>query len=381
MSSCFSSTARLALLLLLLILSGTASAQRLVRDGGLYYPTPSGKENLRGNNWLATHKHQYFDSYYHLGTDYSVDMKKGSPAYAISGGTVIYTTRNASAENSLVVIEVKVNSDTGQGKTAYAYYGHVSPRVNKGDDVFAGQLIGSVMSYPGGGDHLHFAINEVSPVVSTSVLGMTYRRGDSKIGKLKASIGWGRGKVLDGLPPDWFTFEAENKGRLEKRGFIDPMSFLNNHRPAAGKDEAILLRYRSNTNGDYFYTTDVNELGANGNGDYVRESDQGKVFLFQVPGTVRVYRYVGRLTGFHHYTTNFSELGNGNDEYVLETNRFYAFEKDPSSGQTGPSQYAKMHRYCNKESGVHLFTLDFSELRHGNSVWRYEGVAWYQKRS
>lgn len=87
-------------------------------------------------------------------------------------------------------------------------------------------------------------------------------------------------------------------------------------------------------------------------------------------GTVPVFRYYSRITGQDHlYTTNFGELGNGNNnDYIFEGIGFFAF----------PNQVANsvpVHRYFLPQGGYdHFYTANPNEIP---SPANYEGVAFY----
>jgi hypothetical protein len=80
---------------------------------------------------------------------------------------------------------------------------------------------------------------------------------------------------------------------------------------------SVLYRYYNRSNGDHFYTTNYNELGA-GNSGYRLEGNAGYVHLTQSPGTIPLYRYYNSGNGDHFYTTTYSELGSGGSGYISE---------------------------------------------------------------
>lgn len=128
-----------------------------------------------------------------------------------------------------------------------------------------------------------------------------------------------------------------------------------------------LFRYLNGI--DHFYTTDWSEIGA-GSGNYIVEGIQAKIFNSQANGTVPLYRYYNQSNSDHFYTINFSELGNGGYGYVSEGITGYVLP----SAQSG---YVPLYRYLNTMSGDHFYTTNFSELGNGGGVWVYEGIECY----
>jgi hypothetical protein len=124
-----------------------------------------------------------------------------------------------------------------------------------------------------------------------------------------------------------------------------------------------VFRYVNPQTGDHHYTTNFNELG-NGSGPWKRETDLGQIW--SVPPNscfTPLYRYVFPATNDHHITPNFNELGNGRDGWVRETDLGYVptYQNCKNTGVFNTT----VNRYRNVASGFHFFTTDFSELGNG----------------
>ncbi len=128
-----------------------------------------------------------------------------------------------------------------------------------------------------------------------------------------------------------------------------------------------LYRYRSSSNPDHFFTTNFDELG-NGNDDYIAEGIQCYVFASPQPGTVPLYRYRGGPD--HFYTTDFNELGNGREGYISEGIQCYVF----ASQQPGT---VPLYRYRNNQYQGHFYTTNFYELGNGKNGYVLEGIMCY----
>ena len=86
----------------------------------------------------------------------------------------------------------------------------------------------------------------------------------------------------------------------------------------------LLYRYWNPSWGDHFYTTNFNELG-NGAQGWILERVECYVYSQQQAGTVPLYRYWNPTIGDHYYTTNFNELGYGANGYTFEWIECYVF--------------------------------------------------------
>lgn len=124
-----------------------------------------------------------------------------------------------------------------------------------------------------------------------------------------------------------------------------------------------LYRWRNLKNGDYIIS-DANELI--GNSGWTREGMLGRIYKnSSKAGTIPLYRYLLK-SGFHFFTTNANEVGAGQGTYEGVTG--YVSAKNDQG--TIP-----VYRYLNKSA--HLYTTNFNELGGGNNGWTYEGVAGY----
>jgi C1A family cysteine protease len=130
-----------------------------------------------------------------------------------------------------------------------------------------------------------------------------------------------------------------------------------------------LYRYWNADATDHFYTTDWSELG-NGNYGWAYEGVQCYVWPSQAPNTVPLYRYWNPDAADHFYTTNWSELGNGAYGWNFEGVQCYVYPA-PADG-TLP-----LFRYWNGGNADHFYTTDWSELGIGNYGWVLEGIQCY----
>jgi len=137
-----------------------------------------------------------------------------------------------------------------------------------------------------------------------------------------------------------------------------------------------LYRYLNVSNGDHFYTTNYSELGQ-GRGNYIRERNEGRVFLTHALTTVPVYRYYNDFTGQHFFSVNYSELGDGAYGYRRENTNFFAWNFNPNPVNGKPFAIP-VYRYLNGWSGGHFFTTDFSVLGSGRIPWVFEKIAWWE---
>lgn len=140
---------------------------------------------------------------YHTGADINLpeDRDAHAPVYAIASGTVIYAKLGGGTWGKLIVIEHRLPS----GQTVYSRYAHVeSIGVQKGQVVRRGDEIGRIGSAEGQFPyHLHFDISLTS--------------------------------ALDRNPEDW---PGTDETRL-KRDYVNPLTFIRNHRPMTTADELI----------------------------------------------------------------------------------------------------------------------------------------------
>lgn len=125
-----------------------------------------------------------------------------------------------------------------------------------------------------------------------------------------------------------------------------------------------LYRYRRDTTGRHYYTTQWAELGAGRNG-WRFEETQCYVYPTARPGTVPLYRYHNAQSTDYLYTTNWNELGSGKSGYVYQAIQCYVY---PGAGQ----QTARLYRYVKTNGANHFYTTNPDEVRSGG--WRLQGT-------
>ena len=133
---------------------------------------------------------------------------------------------------------------------------------------------------------------------------------------------------------------------------------------------------------DHFYTTSLTEigvskLGAVGNYGYKYEGVGFRILANQVEGTKALLRYWKPESTDHLYTTNQNEINVtkvgavGNHGYKLEGQLGFCFA-DARGAETVP-----LYRYFNKVFKDHFYTTNFKELGWGNESWNHEGIQCY----
>ncbi|MET1257087.1 hypothetical protein [Aliikangiella maris] len=130
-----------------------------------------------------------------------------------------------------------------------------------------------------------------------------------------------------------------------------------------------LYRYWNSTIGDHMYTTNWGEMGSGQNG-WIYEGIEGQIFSSPAANTVPLYRYWNITIGDHFYTTNWGEMGSGQNGWTYEGIVGYIHDT-PASG-TKP-----LYRYWNVTIGDHLYTTNYSELGSGKHGWVLEGIQGY----
>lgn len=114
---------------------------------------------------------------------------------------------------------------------------------------------------------------------------------------------------------------------------------------------------------DHFYTTDLSELGNGNNNDYIFEGVGFFAFTNQASGTVPVYRYYNVSNIDHFYTT----VSNNYGGYVYERIAFYAY---PSSGNGAQP----IKRFNSTKYTDHFYTKNPNE---NPNDYTFEGNEFY----
>lgn len=197
---------------------------------GFYYPTGTSTPPGTDGTWLATGCDTYFPGMYHLG--YDLIKPRGNPVYAISNGTNVDIYTSSNPDVSFIWIKHQVRNASGNPLTVWAVYGHITARPGLGATVNAGEVIGYIMPYDKTVDHCHFGINTVGIVFKQSDFTMNYINASNQTLRATATIGWGLGNFSGSMPSGWCSHPSENRVSLEKLGYVDPLAFIRQYRPA-----------------------------------------------------------------------------------------------------------------------------------------------------
>lgn len=122
-----------------------------------------------------------------------------------------------------------------------------------------------------------------------------------------------------------------------------------------------LLRYYFS--GKHFYTSNYQEKLYND-----IEQSLGYIQNKQLPNSKPIYRYFNRKNGDRLITINYEELRGGNSSWTYEGIIGYAY----ATNITGT---LPIYRYYNGSD--HLLTNSYNELGSGKNGYRYEGIAFY----
>ncbi|MBU1702549.1 MAG: carbohydrate binding domain-containing protein, partial [Candidatus Eisenbacteria bacterium] len=117
---------------------------------GFVYPTGT-SELGHYAGWLAVPP-EYFEDFYHLGTD--IDADEGDPVYAIDDGDVYERSPGEWGTGNVALL---IRHYLADGTVFLAVYGHITSDLPVGTNVLAGQEIGTIGDY-NEADHLHFGI-------------------------------------------------------------------------------------------------------------------------------------------------------------------------------------------------------------------------------
>jgi len=134
--------------------------------------------------------------------------------------------------------------------------------------------------------------------------------------------------------------------------------------PVAGTSP--VFRYHNINNGDHFYTTNYGELGDGNNNVYIFEGIGFFAYTSQVAGSVPVYRYNNTNNGDHFYSRSSTTPGN----YHFELIAFYAY----ASALNGS---VPVYRYNNTSNGDHFYTKNQNEFFQSMSGYFFEDISFY----
>ena len=137
--------------------------------------------------------------------------------------------------------------------------------------------------------------------------------------------------------------------------------------PVAGT--VPVFRYYINSNGLYnhFFTTNINEIENNGNGNVNSYNFEGIGFFAfptQFPGAVPIYRYFNSSSSNHYYTRILGSYTG----YTYEGISFYAYSSSINNS-------VPIYRYLNQSVVDHHYTKNQNESPLSGYV--YEGIAFY----
>lgn len=230
---------------------------------GFYWPLEIGSSKYAiGGDWLegdGSPSGNYFEGKYHTGVDMIVRKDKlnvshGKPVYAISSDCEVassvpggvswgYDNGIESKPNHALFLQCK----DSHGEDFGVLYGHVQPTVKPGDSIPKNLIIGYIGSWAkiGGsqisGDHLHFGLfpGKNRPPANSS-LGYGWGRMSEKY--------WPKGGSKNDC--ESYTFVSPD-GKLKvhcTNGFVDPVKFINTHKPQSEKDKVDTAVKQNNLN-------------------------------------------------------------------------------------------------------------------------------------
>jgi hypothetical protein len=148
---------------------------------------------------------------------------------------------------------------------------------------------------------------------------------------------------------------------------IVAIQFLYPASPTVPGSIPLFRYFGRTTNGDHYYTTDINTLRNGTNNGWIFEGIGMFVFSNQIDNTIPVYRWYSASAVDHYYTTNPLDKPAG---YSLESSTaFYVY---PSAINGALPVY----RYYNATTGDHFYTKDPDEVTFMPG-YAAEGIAWY----
>jgi hypothetical protein len=142
-----------------------------------------------------------------------------------------------------------------------------------------------------------------------------------------------------------------------------------------------LYRFFNKIKGNHFYTKSIIErdnIINNLSHEWTYENIAYQVFEEPRAGTLPIYRFWNKKTGFHFYTQDEGEKNNIiatlSDTWNYEDVAYYTY----SSEQPGTTA---VYRFFNKIQGNHFYTTSVTErndiINNLYATWNYENVAWY----
>lgn len=140
--------------------------------------------------------------------------------------------------------------------------------------------------------------------------------------------------------------------------------------PVAGTVPVFRYYYHNNINAtdpDHFFTTNVNDIEDNGNGNLNTYSFEGVAFFAfatQEPGTVPIYQYYHGPVNDHYYTRTFGNYTG----FVYEKIAFYAYPSNINGA-------VPVYSYYNGPVQDHHYTKNQNETPMSGYV--YEGIEFY----
>jgi hypothetical protein len=186
------------------------------------------------------------------------------------------------------------------------------------------------------------------------------------------------GSVTHCLTTDYAELGSGSQGYVFDRieCYVLP-SFPNDLRPLHAYHYQPVGAYTPASRTDNFYTIDFRRLGSNSSGytnvilgkyvDFIYEGVTGTVMNTQRTGSVPLYKYFNGQND-HLYSIDYSPSGlNG---YSYEQIECYVW------GTQQPGAIP-LYRYYSPTKKEHYYTVDFSELGNGNSIYNLERIECY----
>jgi hypothetical protein len=127
--------------------------------------------------------------------------------------------------------------------------------------------------------------------------------------------------------------------------------------------QSVVPLYRWQYGAAYFWSTNYNEPPA----WWTYVGITAYVYDGAATGTTPVYRYYNTSTGYHFYTSNWTELYGGGGNWSYEGIAYYVY----TSQETGT---VPLYRWDHPATGRHYYRIEpFSP----GAGWEYEGIMGY----